>query len=341
MYAYALIGKGQTLAEEDNYEAAIKCFKDAMLKDSTVKDQSMLNIGICKYRQKDFVSALYYFKRINDDMDGPENEVFFTNKNVLAGQKHNGIGLCYYNLGLDEEAKEEFRLAIKNDPHMADAYYNLGVVYNNEKESERALKLFRACKQIDNKHPEVKKAIERVEGIGKTNDWYQWWFNSTKIRRFLGISLSLIIVLLILSTFDIYFSTLISHDISITQGFLSNFKGLFQMQPANSSSFNTDSNTIITNSSSTTNAENLQNIVPLEVNTSEFGVITLIIPIILLLAILLLPSLKTLKIGTIQIDTSPIDLPHAHIKPTSSITISQFSMPLHFHSPISYDMKMS
>lgn len=343
VYAYALNGKGQSHMELDDYEDAMYCFVRSFEVDPSVKNQSYLNIGICKYKQEDYVNALEYFKKVEDV--SPENLTsFFDRKSVTASQKHNNIGLCYYNLGLLEEAKEEFRLALKLNPRMDDSYYNLGVVYNGEKNPERAKTLFKTCLKVNRRHDDANKALNRMEDSGYATDWYQWWFKDTRYKKILGELLISFISLLVLTTiyFSI-FSTGISFPNPIGNMTLSNFlpsvnfvvpTSQAQAQGIDGSNDNgtkestPKGNLLTTNQSEEVSTSLSNQKIPFQPN-----VIVLSFIVLLLLLVLLFPSLKSVKIANIELTTSPIDIPVMEFRPTQSITASSNHMPLHFHSP--------
>lgn len=45
---------------------------------------------------------------------------------------HTNIGKIYFSQGQYDKAESELILAIEQGPHLAPAYYNLGVLYNEE-----------------------------------------------------------------------------------------------------------------------------------------------------------------------------------------------------------------
>jgi tetratricopeptide (TPR) repeat protein len=350
LLAYALNGKGQALMELEVYDDAMNYFILSYRIDPSIKNQSLLNMGICKYKQKDFVGALEHFTKVDDMSCIEKSGSFFDRKNLIASQKHNNIGLCYYNMGLLEEAKEEFHLALKINPSMDDPYHNLGIVYNKEKDTERAKTLFETCLRVNRNHSESKKSLEKMGDVGKSNDWYQWWFKNSKYKKMLGWVLISVISLLIFYT--IYIS-IFSYGINFENPFENMFKGIAfplsnlaftesQSQKVDNKNNINNKDIIVNTTSSIQNQTKNNNTDTLNPNSlHQTNVIVILFVILLLVIILLFPSLKTVKIGTMELTTSPINIPSIDIRPSQSITATTDHMPLHFHAPPSLDVSIA
>jgi tetratricopeptide (TPR) repeat protein len=107
------IGRGISLYALEKYEEAIKCFDKAAHKERAYKDIVFFLKGVSNYGNQFYIEALDDFKEVGCDVN-------------LDGQKHISIGACYYRIGLVEEARNEYYAAIKSNPKLAEAYYNLG-----------------------------------------------------------------------------------------------------------------------------------------------------------------------------------------------------------------------
>jgi tetratricopeptide (TPR) repeat protein len=300
--SYALNGKGIVLDELKIHDEAKECFNKAMILDPIRKDTSYLNIGRSYYQEEDYTNAIENFTKINDPK--------------LEAQKRNGLGLCYFRLGLYEDAESEYRDAIKANPRMVEPYYNLGVLYNSEEKPERAKALFNTCLQLDNNFSKAMDALKKLEGTNQLSDWYDWWFKSGTGKKAIGITL--ISSIMILFFFTAFISITIPH---------------IQLQnPIKLPSLilNTSAQKNETSIISATSAQKNES----SATTSKPDITALIILIILLLIVLLLPSIKSVKLGTIELATSPIETSTVEIKPSIPMPFKSEYMSLYFHMPI-------
>ncbi len=67
---------------------------------------------------------------------------------MSAIKKSVNKGLCYFRLGLFEEAEKELRNAIIYDSKLVEAYYNLAVIYTEENKYQKAITLLETCTKI-------------------------------------------------------------------------------------------------------------------------------------------------------------------------------------------------
>src|SRR5262245_25481973 len=88
----------------------------------------MLNRGKNRIDKEDLIGALI---DLNDSVK----------QNELEANSRINLGLVYYKQGLYEKAENELLEAIKINPDLPDSYYNLGVMFNNDGNKERAKKL--------------------------------------------------------------------------------------------------------------------------------------------------------------------------------------------------------
>jgi tetratricopeptide (TPR) repeat protein len=109
------MGKGISLHNLEKYDDAINCFDKALTLESTYNDIVYFLKCASNYGNRQYVQALKDFKEVND-ID-------------LEDQKHINVGACYSSMGLEEEARNEYDAAIKSNPKLAEAYYNLGEIH--------------------------------------------------------------------------------------------------------------------------------------------------------------------------------------------------------------------
>ena len=89
------MGKGMSLYALEEYDEAIKCFGIAAHKDEAYRDIVFIWRGVSNYGKQFYIEALDDFKEVGRNVN-------------LDGQKHIGIGACYYRIGLIDEARNEF-----------------------------------------------------------------------------------------------------------------------------------------------------------------------------------------------------------------------------------------
>jgi tetratricopeptide (TPR) repeat protein len=296
---YALNGKGIVLDELKRHDEAKECFRKAMRLDPIRKDISYFNIARSNYQEEDFTEAMENFRKINDSK--------------LESQKRNGLGLCCFRLGLYDDAEKEYRDAIRANPKAPEQYYNLGVLYNSEDKPDRAKALFNTCLSLDNGFSKARDAIKKLEGANQLSDWYNWWFKSSNGKKVIGLTLiSFIIALFFITAF---ISIAIPH---LQLQNIIKLPSLISTTPDNLSNDNTHTATPQKN----------------DISTAKPDIWALIVIIILLLMILLLPSLRSIKLGTIELATSPINADTVEIIPFAPMPFKTEYMALYFHMPL-------
>jgi tetratricopeptide (TPR) repeat protein len=165
----AWINRGNALCNLGRYYEAIECYNKAIeVNPSTSNDDAYLYRGESKYELEDYVGALEDFKKVS-------NEKF-------NAQKYMNIGLCYYELGLYEDAEQQYREAIKNDSELVEAYYNLAVLYSSDNKYDKAKRQLDTCLKINRNFGKARSARRRLEGSNQL-DWYNWWFGDQKNRK--------------------------------------------------------------------------------------------------------------------------------------------------------------
>jgi tetratricopeptide (TPR) repeat protein len=66
-----------------------------------------------------------------DDLAGAKRDLSKAEEEpLLSPYVHNNLGLLYYRAGLNEKAKNEFNHVIEQKADLSEAYYNLGVLYD-------------------------------------------------------------------------------------------------------------------------------------------------------------------------------------------------------------------
>ncbi len=288
--------KGIILHSLGRYEEAIECFNKAIENFDKHKGRKGLRHeldlfdlyfmrGQCKYNTN--------FPRALDDFSYIDDQKIIDNRKKSL--KYNNIGLCFYQLELQEKAVECFNKAIDYDPQSVYAHYNIAVPYNNKNEKDKTRESLDKCLNIDGNFfdaKDAKKKLERPEHV----DWYKWWFDKGRGKKVLGVA---IIVALI---------TFIAIPLLITERLVERpyFEG---------------------------NSTELTNLVSKGINNQIMAWLVLTVGV--LIAMLLLPNLQKFKMGTVELQTIPIDAktefsmkPHlASIDPPPLA-----SMPLKYHA---------
>jgi tetratricopeptide (TPR) repeat protein len=153
--------KGKALYHLGRYEEAIECH-DKTLKIKESEDAYFFR-GQSKCALRDYTGALEDFNKVSD-------------KFPFRDEKATSIGHCYYGLGFYEDAENHYREAIKSNPKLARAYFDLALLYINENKYDRAKKQLETCLRIDRNFSEARSAIKRLDGANNL-DWYHWWFD--------------------------------------------------------------------------------------------------------------------------------------------------------------------
>ena len=284
----SLIGKGIMLYEQEEYSKSIIFFQKVISNpnsyfesETIVINKAYLSKGQCEYQLYNYSTALSDFDKIDDER--------------FLAQKSVNKGLCYFRLGLFEEAEKELRDAITYDSKLEEAYYNLAVIYTQENKYQKAITLLETCIKINRKSSIARNALKRLR-ISEQSDWYDWWFGVGRIKKVLGI-------VLIVSIFSLIILIAYPSFIQLSNSYLNNNLGNISNIPnsiGNATTIPTIPIPTITNTENWTNA----NATPL------------IIIMIFLGVILLLPSLKTVKLGQIELDTKSIDPKNIELEPT-------------------------
>jgi tetratricopeptide (TPR) repeat protein len=256
------MGKGISLHNLEKYDDAIRCFDKALSLESAYSGTVFFLKGASNYGNHRYSEALEDFKKVSDDIN-------------LEDQKHINIGACYYRIGLVEEARNEYDAAIKSNPKLIEAYYNLGILHNNDGKIDKARKLFEKCLELESSFTKAREALERLDTLSLTSEWFKYWFSNGKAKKAFGMTL-------ILSIFAL---------ISIIAA--------------------TSTSILYNNQNIALNSPNNQSLVSevLNINQSilSSAITGITIMIGLLIAILLLPSIRRVKVAGVELEPVPID----------------------------------
>ncbi|MBM3237656.1 tetratricopeptide repeat protein [Candidatus Poribacteria bacterium] len=131
--------------------------------------------------------------------------LFISNLNDVpdvTAQKYFTNGKQFLELGMLEEAKEQFRAAIKEFPRCAGAYYELGILLEKEGKVEAALQHFERAAMI---------APERFDIANRFKDVFNYYLAQGQYSKAIEVGLTL---------FSYYSSDPIAQDIIFQVGFL-------------------------------------------------------------------------------------------------------------------------
>jgi Tfp pilus assembly protein PilF len=150
--------KGLSYLQEKNYEMASVEFNRSLQHDSTFK-QSYYGLGIISdYQGKLDVAAKYYQEAIDQDPDYSE--------------AYNALGVVYSKQKKWKEAVKAFNKALDNKlyttPHIP--YVNLGDLYMEQKEYEKAAEAYRESKRFVNAEWTVLKLGTALLDAGKIKE---------------------------------------------------------------------------------------------------------------------------------------------------------------------------
>jgi Ca-activated chloride channel family protein len=110
------VRKANSLYGEGKYEEALKEYKAAQV-DSPNDERIMFNLGNAQYKLRQYGEALSEYTMSAGD----------TNPKIRA-QSHYNAGNALYRAGKLEEAVEQYRKALENDPNDVDSKFNLEFV---------------------------------------------------------------------------------------------------------------------------------------------------------------------------------------------------------------------
>jgi tetratricopeptide (TPR) repeat protein len=205
----ASLGLAYTYNLQGRYEQAEYYYSHAMNSwtDSLTKSIVFLNRGRNRLDKGDLSRAVI-------DLSEAINLSKEQGDKGLESDGCTNLGLVYLKQGLHEKAQCEFSKAIELNPSSTYAYYNLGVLYNEDQNKERAKKLFKAAADLDTNFHEARDALKKMERLGITgvgDDWSDWWFgrDRSRVKRIFGIAIIIAIIGLVAKAYyDVFVTSL-------------------------------------------------------------------------------------------------------------------------------------
>jgi tetratricopeptide (TPR) repeat protein len=189
----AWCSKGHALYNLAEFEESRECFDKAIEKKQQYsKDDKENNLIFLSFLMRG--QANYFLGNYKSALDdfGSIKDMDYEKGAVLIGEKHNSVGLCYHKQQLFKQAEQEYLKAVKTSSNKVKAvsYYNLGVLYIDEKKKDAAKKMFEKCLENDQSFSKATDALSKLEKL-EQSDWYEWWFNHghSKGKRTIGILL--------------------------------------------------------------------------------------------------------------------------------------------------------
>ena len=169
-YIEALVLKGKTLRELENYEEAIMLFDKVLLKDSDHRDalyqKGKINHNLGKYRE-----ALDLFDKVlalsprdtevlqakgisHDELDEYKeaSEAIKKSKTVENEVIYNDRGVALTRLGYNHKAIDSYRRALSSNPKYAICWFNLGKALYRVGDLNEALKAFKQSTELNPKN---------------------------------------------------------------------------------------------------------------------------------------------------------------------------------------------
>jgi tetratricopeptide (TPR) repeat protein len=204
IFTGAWIAKGNIFADIKQYDKAIECYNNCI---SIERNKAIGNIDTLN---KAYFSKGYSNYKLNKTQDAIDDlETINSQDKGLENEKQNIIGLCYYKSGNWSKAEDAYKKAI--DFGSVDAYYNLAVLYNKQKESDKAKETLEQCIEIADKNSttrdEAKDALKKMNSSSRT-DWFEWWFGGTRYKKVFGIIITATLFINIALIPIIYFQEL-------------------------------------------------------------------------------------------------------------------------------------
>jgi tetratricopeptide (TPR) repeat protein len=268
------MGKGISLYNLEKYDDAIKCFDQVIALEEAYSDIVLFLKAASNYGNHRYVEALQDFKKVSLDTNLEGQNLTESDLDFIAAV-HNSVGACYYRLDLVEEARNEYDSAIKSNPKLAEAYYNLGILDYDDGKINRARNLFKKCLEVESSFTKAREALERIDTPLPASDWFKYWFSNEKAKKAFGVALILSIFALI-SVIAATSTSILYHNQNIALNSLDNPSLV-------SEAFNINQSIL----------------------SSAITGITIMIG--LLIVVLLLPSIRRIKVADVELEPVPID----------------------------------
>lgn len=139
---------GCLAAEENRVDAALEAYDYSLVIREDFQPAHQAYAGLC-FDLERYQQALEAYQEIVRRFEVDE-EIFWQ------------MGRCYQSLGLQAEAREQFRQAIKLDPHQPDGHFFLGESYAQEERWEQALRCFERAVALDDEEADFQIALAQA-----------------------------------------------------------------------------------------------------------------------------------------------------------------------------------
>jgi tetratricopeptide (TPR) repeat protein len=139
------MGLGKLYCQQEDYDKASEAYKRVM--DLGVADESLyLEIASIYERMDRFDEAISYLKSI--ERTNPSAQIFYY------------LGTLYGLKGDMENCIDYLNKTIHRSPRFVDAYYNLGVAYEQHKRIKEAINMYKKVLELDSSHEEAKANLK-------------------------------------------------------------------------------------------------------------------------------------------------------------------------------------
>ncbi len=126
----------------------IRQFIDTIFNFDRKKAYEIYHKGMCAYNQRDFVSAIEYFKCVIDN-NAISGSMEYDLSKFYYSQAHRNIGIIQFAKGNNKEALIHFKTALKFNPEHSDLNYFIGICLNNIGQFKDAVEAFKKLQMID------------------------------------------------------------------------------------------------------------------------------------------------------------------------------------------------
>ncbi|KQC16322.1 MAG: tetratricopeptide repeat protein [Methanothrix sp.] len=181
----ALIKTGELERAREELEESIKKFDEpANISHNLMKASSLNNLGRIEMDVGDYKKAKSLFlegleicemKECQEQIKTFSPRAKRKEKKTIAAL-HNNLGRLYFNQGFFDEAKKEYKSAIKSE-ELPETYNNLAAVYNKEGAKDKAEIFLKNALRLDPNMKVAKANLDRLAGGGGGGtSWWEWWF---------------------------------------------------------------------------------------------------------------------------------------------------------------------
>jgi tetratricopeptide (TPR) repeat protein len=173
------------------------------------------NLGRIKMVEGDYQEAKKRFQEGLAICEGEECQKYIDQLTPRGKRKekktiaalHNNLGLLYFNQGLLEGAKNEFKAALKSE-ELPETYNNLAAISNMEGAKEKAESYLKNALRLNPLSEAANANLGRLRG--EDTSWWDWWFklrsSESRLRGLVGgllvIALILMVANMIASSFS-------------------------------------------------------------------------------------------------------------------------------------------